>query len=1097
MQTDPNAWFYFNHVPKTAGTTLRFWLESFYDENRRCPFFHEHEVLDKAWVFDGRYAFFSGHLRMLPHHYFSSGLTAFTCLRKPLEHAVSLLSHIQREPDPADFYIDSQKATRWDNSHRSENAFGTKECFKWIEYHLKKSGSLSRFSAVNYQSRYLAGMDFTLKAEPDLMFDRASDYLNRCLVVGLVEHLQDSVDLLCYKMAWPAFDLGYVANQGEQMLEFPKEYLDAIDSAAVSDKRLYALAEARLENECLAMRRDLGLPDHADRGGFKAALRERFLDLRRPVEVRHSSRINFSAPLWNEGFCKPFVESSILNESIAWVGPSVCCYVYLPLPREVSFELRIRGIHLSDSLYHSLVIRVDGYPCPHTLIRDHGVFVITMRVPAIRESRGGRYVQLEAEWSETGMERVADSNAFIAAKVAFAVQGFEWKAVLPEDSVPLFSRMGDGGIFDALIRASVALNARVDRLCLDAPLAVLEASKAARPSGRKTCRVLVVPNEICDLHGTGVLVRRLFGDGEGVVCIRSHEHYRGQHRFGEQDRVLFHPDGRRDGVLARVSQCIADLEVTEVFAIPFFESDFLTAWAVQVLSGAPMGVFVMDDQYLLPRIIPEKILRLTLEAAAIRFAISPQMRDGYEAELGLKFHVIPPLADPDLLTKAVVMPDPIRVREPRAVLVGSVWNPEWLKRLGDLVALAGVEVDWYGNYNPDFHKLSLEQLSKKGIHPKGVIGERELAPIVACYPFALLPLSPSLEADDWSYLTRYSLQCRIAFIVACCGTPVLSLSAQKGANAAFIEKHGIGKNIAYSKAEWKQAVEAFCHPETQLEMRINALKIAPLLSAGGAGQWIWQSIQEGIPADGRFDVFERRDASNLTPWIEGNAPKGIPWYFVDTLVAIRRLAKSYPLPDHVFDVGASTGVWSHHVKLHAFPGAQYSLFEPLLPMHRAKSDHYAKNNPDFLWYHCALSDEPGEVSFQVSEDLYGSSLLDVADGRVYRKCRVEAKTLDSVCALPGYADMKCGFLKLDVQGAEHLILKGGGQCLDRFAYALLEVSLRPMSEGGPGIEDILQMMSELGFTVFDWAGDWRSPIDGALIQQDILFIRRHLVHSLS
>lgn len=614
-------------------------------------------------------------------------------------------------------------------------------------------------------------------------------------------------------------------------------------------------------------------------------------------------------------------------------------------------------------------------------------------------------------------------------------------------------------------------------------------SQKVKKSERRRLRVLILPNEVCDRHGTGVLIRRIFGDGGDILCVRSHDHYGGIQEFGAENILLRHDKLDRREALAAVSEAIQDIEVLEILSIPFFPSDYLTTLALKQISGAPLGVYIMDDQYIVPGSIPKWLIQATLEASSIRYVISPQMRDAYEIDFGLKFHVLPPLVEKRAIIQSIKGPDPSHVAERRGVLVGSIWNPEWLLPFCEVIAEAGLTIEWYGNYNPEFHQLSIEELKHYGLNVRGMLNEAELAPLVSEYPFALLPLSPGNENDPWSFISRFSLQTRVAFIAACSGTPIIPMSGQSTANAEFVRKFDLGISVPYEKDALIAAVNELSDPSVQKAIRTRALELAPSLSADEIANWLWASVQSGSLPDERFERLFKRGPENFSPWIDAGLPKEIPWYLESTLMALTRLAKAYPEPDFVFDVGASTGVWSHYTKVYAFPGSKYVLFEPLVDHHLSAGRYFANENPDFTWFNLALSDTQGNITFKMSDDLYGSSLLDIVDGRDYRRIVVETRTLDSVCAMPEFAGMKNGLLKLDVQGAEQIVLKGAATCLKQFNYALLEISITPMSGESIGLVDMLILMQSLGFRVYDLAGDWRSPADGTLVQQDILFVR--------
>jgi hypothetical protein len=120
--------------------------------------------------------------------------------------------------------------------------------------------------------------------------------------------------------------------------------------------------------------------------------------------------------------------------------------------------------------------------------------------------------------------------------------------------------------------------------------------------------------------------------------------------------------------------------------------------------------------------------------------------------------------------------------------------------------------------------------------------------------------------------------------------------------------------------------------------------------------------------------------------------------------------------------------------------------------------------------------------FQVSPDLYGSSLLHPADFRSYEQVEVRVVTIDSVAKEKKITGR--GILKIDVQCAEHLVLEGAATLLPQVDVIVLELSLVRYASEAKVLSEMLALMQQLGFRYYDDAGRWRSPVDGTLLQKD-------------
>ncbi len=81
------------------------------------------------------------------------------------------------------------------------------------------------------------------------------------------------------------------------------------------------------------------------------------------------------------------------------------------------------------------------------------------------------------------------------------------------------------------------------------------------------------------------------------------------------------------------------------------------------------------------------------------------------------------------------------------------------------------------------------------------------------------------------------------------------------------------------------------------------------------------------------------------------------------------------------------------------------------------------------------------------------------------------------------------FIKIDTQGYELEILKGGEKTLAHAEFVLLEVSFLDIYINCPLVADTLTFMEERGFVLYDICTLMRRPLDKALFQSDFLFVK--------
>ena len=90
------AAYYFLHIPKTAGTSIRTWLQA-RAGFRLCPDTLWSELLRRDRATLGEFDLFIGHFYTALPSYLDEKLVTFTFLRHPVNRSVSHYLHIMRE----------------------------------------------------------------------------------------------------------------------------------------------------------------------------------------------------------------------------------------------------------------------------------------------------------------------------------------------------------------------------------------------------------------------------------------------------------------------------------------------------------------------------------------------------------------------------------------------------------------------------------------------------------------------------------------------------------------------------------------------------------------------------------------------------------------------------------------------------------------------------------------------------------------------------------------------------------------------------------------------------------------------------------------
>jgi FkbM family methyltransferase len=220
---------------------------------------------------------------------------------------------------------------------------------------------------------------------------------------------------------------------------------------------------------------------------------------------------------------------------------------------------------------------------------------------------------------------------------------------------------------------------------------------------------------------------------------------------------------------------------------------------------------------------------------------------------------------------------------------------------------------------------------------------------------------------------------------------------------------------------------------------------------------------------------------------------------------LRRIPEGEPLPENrfnwlknlsigaVLDIGANTGQFA--MEIHKLlPDAAIYSFEPLHECY-AQLTETMKNVSRFKAFNFALGEETSELTMHRSEYSPSSSILPMRElhkeafpftkGAVLEKIAV--KRLDDIAdslTLPGNF-----MVKIDVQGFEDKVLRGGHDTISKARALILETSFKSLYEGQPLFHEIYQIVKAMGFAHH---GNWSqllNPVDGSVLQADAIFLK--------
>jgi FkbM family methyltransferase len=191
-------------------------------------------------------------------------------------------------------------------------------------------------------------------------------------------------------------------------------------------------------------------------------------------------------------------------------------------------------------------------------------------------------------------------------------------------------------------------------------------------------------------------------------------------------------------------------------------------------------------------------------------------------------------------------------------------------------------------------------------------------------------------------------------------------------------------------------------------------------------------------------------------------------------------------PKTIIDVGANVGDWSRMVS-QIFPSAQFFMVDGD-PDNDSRLRSSAKDIGHGSEYSISLlgpEEKDGVTFYKLGT---GSSVLPELTTFGRSQVTLPMHTLDGFMAGRHYESPV--LLKLDVQGFELEVLRGGAETLSRAEVVIMETSLIPYNENAPLLAEVVAFMAERGFVPFDFCGQLRRQTDDTLFQTDVAFARK-------
>jgi hypothetical protein len=370
VMLDQESRLYFLHIPKTAGTSIRYWLwDAFAVEDfLECYDLRDLDAADSSRLEKAR--FYSGHFGPRLWLRVASRPTTVTFMREPVALAISQIRYLRSRTD--------EEARLWGSGAWARSLELARRAD--LSSLFTDPASIDEFS--NTQVRNLAiTKDYSGGGlrhwSPAALYDRARRTLETLDAVGLVERMQESLLLFAGQLGWPPRELPYRLNEtpgsADEFDTVIRENVELLRETNSWDLKLYDFGRDLFEEQLGALRKKLGLnADEAETkdsavAALRSALLERFLN--RPLigpAVRRG-QLTQSAGFFLDGW-EERVFWPPAKRWLRWAGTNGKSTLYLPLQRTSGpITARFEIFHYPEvSFVKDLEMQVDGERVPMT-----------------------------------------------------------------------------------------------------------------------------------------------------------------------------------------------------------------------------------------------------------------------------------------------------------------------------------------------------------------------------------------------------------------------------------------------------------------------------------------------------------------------------------------------------------------------------------------------------------------------------------------------------------------------------------------------------------------------------------------------------------
>jgi FkbM family methyltransferase len=214
---------------------------------------------------------------------------------------------------------------------------------------------------------------------------------------------------------------------------------------------------------------------------------------------------------------------------------------------------------------------------------------------------------------------------------------------------------------------------------------------------------------------------------------------------------------------------------------------------------------------------------------------------------------------------------------------------------------------------------------------------------------------------------------------------------------------------------------------------------------------------------------------------------------IRTCVKRLKLAKNLGFnPKVILDGGAFHGLWTKEISI-LFTETTILLVEPNPFIQNIIKKNIENIYPKPVLINAALGCKKGKSTLNIWRNIesdVGASLLENVSGDPEKKVNVKVETIDNLCK---NLDVTPDLIKLDLQGNEYEALLGAENILATTELVIIEFGLLDAYKNRSTPRDIINLMYDYNYVLYDIVDCNNRPYDNALCGGDFFFVKQNSI----